>query len=371
MKVSLKDVTILVNEKIDSKLADEKYYVTTENMLPNRGGVSFPAQSFTTAKRVNIYNKSDILVSNIRPYFKKIWFANHGGTRSGDILTFRSKDKSRLSQEYLYMILQSDAFFDYVTKTSKGTKMPRGDKKAIMNFKIDLPPIDEQLKKAESVLTIERKIKLNRQINANLLTYSMELFKSYFPKEKYFNVSNGKALYDYAEFINGTSFKKKEYADAGIPIIKIAELKNGITDNTQYFDGKKDHKYDVKNGDILFSWSGNPQTSIDTFVWHNGDGILNQHTFNVHAYNDHKWFIFILLKVFKPIFTSIAKNKQTTGLGHVTQKDLKRLTFKEDKNEILSFERIIDPLMEMYYSNLKQNQILSQIKNRITFKLLN
>ncbi|MBL1071624.1 hypothetical protein [Lactobacillus kitasatonis] len=208
-------------------------------------------------------------------------------------------------------------------------------------------------------------------LNANLLTYSMELFKSYFPKEKYFNVSNGKALYDYAEFINGTSFKKKEYADAGIPIIKIAELKNGITDNTQYFDGKKDHKYDVKNGDILFSWSGNPQTSIDTFVWHNGDGILNQHTFNVHAYNDHKWFIFILLKVFKPIFTSIAKNKQTTGLGHVTQKDLKRLTFKEDKNEILSFERIIDPLMEMYYSNLKQNQILSQIKNRITFKLLN
>ena len=218
-------------------------------MLPNRGGVSFPAQSFTTAKRVNIYNKSDILVSNIRPYFKKIWFANHGGTRSGDILTFRSKDKSRLSQEYLYMILQSDAFFDYVTKTSKGTKMPRGDKKAIMNFKIDLPPIDEQLKKAESVLTIERKIKLNRQINANLVDLIDIIYNNFcsnFSSETHQTISD---VFN----VKSTTYSIKENKDKKVLHFSIPNFDNSKQAQYENTSNIKSNKIIVNPFSVLIS----------------------------------------------------------------------------------------------------------------------
>lgn len=159
----------LITEKVDRQLANKNYYVTTENILPNREGIKFPAQSFTTSKKVNIYQYNDILISNIRPYFKKIWLANHNGTRSGDVLDFRSKNESKLLQEYLYVVLQSDKFFNYVTATSKGTKMPRGDKQAIMDYKFDLPSVEKQKEKSHYILILEKKIQLNNQINANLL----------------------------------------------------------------------------------------------------------------------------------------------------------------------------------------------------------
>ena len=74
------------------------------------------------------------------------------------------------------------------------------------------------------------------------------------------------SVYDLADYINGAAFKKAEYGDSGFPIIKIAELKSGITDSTQYCCVRKDDKYYIDDRDILFSWSGNPDTSIDTFL---------------------------------------------------------------------------------------------------------
>jgi Restriction endonuclease S subunits len=96
------------------------------------------------------------LISNIRPYFKKIWKATTDGTRSGDVLSFRTKDK-RLLQNYLYIVLQSDDFFDYVTSTSKGTKMPRGDKDAILNYEFKLPSLDDQKRLSDSIINLEKR----------------------------------------------------------------------------------------------------------------------------------------------------------------------------------------------------------------------
>lgn len=177
-------------------------------------------------------------------------------------------------------------------------------------------------------------------------------------------------LYDFAEYINGAAFKPKELCDSGLPVIKIAELKAGITDSTKYFAGKKDDKYLVFNKDILFSWSGNPDTSIDAFVWSSGEGILNQHTFNVKSKYDCKWFTFLLLKYHKPIFSRIASDKQTTGLGHITAADLKRLTFPFDLNEIRAFEQLVSPMMELYYKNLLENSYLSNIRDTLLPKLM-
>src|SRR5207244_9654981 len=112
----------------------------------------------------------------------------------------------------------------------------------------------------------------------------------------------------------------------GLPISKIAELKSGITAQTKFSDLEMPNKYRVATGDMLFSWSGNPDTSIDTFVWSYGPAWLNQHIFRVLPHHQHERpFVLSTLKILRPVFAEIARNKQTTGLGHVTAEDMKRL----------------------------------------------
>ena len=132
-------------------------------------------------------------------------------------------------------------------------------------------------------------------------------------------------LYDLAVWKNGLAFKNIRFSSKGKPIIKIAELKNGITDQTKFTQDEFDDSVALRTGDMLFSWSGNPDTSIDVFYYDLPDGWLNQHIFKVTPVGVEKDFLFYLLKYYKSIFTAIASNKQTTGLGHVTIKDLKEL----------------------------------------------
>ncbi|WP_295731058.1 restriction endonuclease subunit S [uncultured Limosilactobacillus sp.] len=167
MKVKLKDLVIISNDREQVENVNLNNYVSTENLLANRNGVKFPANNMPSAKTVSTYKKGDILVSNIRPYFKKIWKAKFNGPKSNDVIAFRT-NSPRLMQDYLYVLLQSDNFFDYVTSTAKGTKMPRGDKNAIRNYTFELPNLNIQKKIANTILVIEEKVKLNNQINDNL-----------------------------------------------------------------------------------------------------------------------------------------------------------------------------------------------------------
>lgn len=111
-------------------------YISTENMLQERAGVVV-ANGLPTANSVTGFEKGDILISNIRPYFKKIWLANFSGGCSNDVLCF--VPFSVIPSVYLYQILEKDNFFEYVMAGSKGTKMPRGDKKWIMNYETIIP----------------------------------------------------------------------------------------------------------------------------------------------------------------------------------------------------------------------------------------
>ena len=164
----------MITEKKSNSLINVNNYVSTENILPNREGINFPAKSLPRISKISSYQKNDILISNIRPYFKKIWFSDRDGVRSNDVLAFRTKNSNILLQKYLYLVLQSDKFFDYVTLTSKGTKMPRGDKDAIYDFTFDVPSISIQKKLINYFFVIESKIKLNNLINDNLGDYINE-----------------------------------------------------------------------------------------------------------------------------------------------------------------------------------------------------
>lgn len=134
-------------------------------------------------------------------------------------------------------------------------------------------------------------------------------------------------LYSLATWINGMAFKNINFSATGKPVIKIAEIKNGITDQTKFTDSEYDQRYFVTRGEMLFSWSGQPETSIDAFYWDGPDGWLNQHVFKVLPDNDActPSFLYYILKYLKPNFIGIARNKQTTGLGHVTKADLEAI----------------------------------------------
>jgi type I restriction enzyme S subunit len=133
-------------------------------------------------------------------------------------------------------------------------------------------------------------------------------------------------LLSMARWVNGLAFRDFQFSDTGKPIIKIAEIKGGITGQTKFTNQTFAESVFVTNGDMLFSWSGQPETSIDVFWWRGRDGWLNQHIFKVTPIEGlDSVFFFYVLRYLKPNFIGIARNKQTTGLGHVTRRDIENI----------------------------------------------
>jgi len=154
--IQLTKVAPYINNKISLSSTELQTYVSTENMIEGRNGVK-PNEGLPKIDKVTNYQKGDILVSNIRPYLKKIWMATHNGGCSNDILVFRNIQPEVILNDYLYQILASDIFFDYMNGSSKGVKMPRGDKKSIPYFDIPSPPKEIQSKIAKECAAIDSK----------------------------------------------------------------------------------------------------------------------------------------------------------------------------------------------------------------------
>ena len=151
---TLGEVCEYVHEKISIDTLSNKTYISTENMLKERGGI-VECESLPEDCNVTAFEQNDILVSNIRPYFKKIWRATFSGGCSNDVLCFRSK--SEFNSLILYYTIERDSFFEYVVAGCNGAKMPRGDKKWIMKYSIVIPSVTDQKvfqKKIESIMDI-------------------------------------------------------------------------------------------------------------------------------------------------------------------------------------------------------------------------
>ncbi|EJJ0545482.1 restriction endonuclease subunit S [Cronobacter sakazakii] len=142
---SLSDIATFANGKVDVSSLTLDTYVSTENMLENRAGIS-RASSLPSVNSVPDFRRGHVLISNIRPYFKKIWLARFEGGRSADVLAFEARDS--VTVEYIYNLLYQESFFDFMMLTSKGVKMPRGDKKAIMGWQCICP--EKKISKAFS-----------------------------------------------------------------------------------------------------------------------------------------------------------------------------------------------------------------------------
>ena len=165
MKYNLADICNFIRETVAISEVNTKNYISTENLMPNKAGMTVAA-SIPKVRHTKAFNVGDVLVSNIRPYFRKIWYAKFSGGCSNDVLVFRSKNQ--VDPRFLYYVLADDKFFDYATATSKGTKMPRGDRNAIMEYGVPNISYDSQRKIADILSALDDKIELNQRINKNL-----------------------------------------------------------------------------------------------------------------------------------------------------------------------------------------------------------
>lgn len=168
--------------KLRTNSIEPTSYISTENMLPDKGGVILPT-SIPDSLSASKYEEGDILLSNIRPYFCKIWLATHDGSCSNDVLVLKANE--RVYPKYLYYVLSDKNFFNYDTVTSKGTKMPRGNKNAIMKYLVPKRNMQVQHRIA-SILSAYDDLIENNTKRIRLLEKTAEnLYKEWFVRFRF------------------------------------------------------------------------------------------------------------------------------------------------------------------------------------------
>ncbi len=376
----LGEVAIPVRDRIETSCLNSTSYISTENMLPNKAGVTL--SSGVPSGNAILFRNEDILISNIRPYFKKIWRADREGGCSADVICLRASND--VVPLFLYYLLSQDLFFDYVMQGTKGTKMPRGDRNQIMQWPILLPSKSEQQKIASIFSALDDKIEVNRRINENLEQQAQALFKSWFVDFEPFRdgefveselgmIPKGwrvESLSSIADYINGLAMQKYRPQDGeeGIPVLKIKELGQGSIDDSSEFCSPSliGKKYIINDGDIIFSWSG----TLIVKVWCGGKCGLNQHLFVVVPNDKPKWFVYQWTKYHLDNFIRIAKDKAVT-MGHIKRGELdKAQTLIPDSNCMTKIDSIMEPIFNQIISNMIESRRLAELRDTLLPKLM-
>lgn len=178
-KYYLSDIADFISDKIEFSSIELDKYISTDNMLPNFNGVTLSTVE-PSLNKCTKFKAGDTLFSNIRTYFKKVWFADFDGGCSPDVIVMRTKNEELVLPEFLYLLICSEDFINFTVMSSNGAKMPRGDKKAMLKYEFEIPSIEEQKIAINHYFKIKEKIQLNTQINQTLELIAQALFKSWF-----------------------------------------------------------------------------------------------------------------------------------------------------------------------------------------------
>ncbi len=296
-----------------------------------------------------------------------------------------------------------------------GSRTPILNKSDFGKLPIQLPGLPEQQRISAFLSMLDDKIELTRQMNETLEAMAQAIFRDWFvdygPTRRKLDGATdpvtimgglvqdteraqaladlfpaalgddglpegweNKPLLDQANWVNGAAYKNMHFSDApdALPVVKIAELKNGVTSTTKRTNTALGERYRISDGELLFSWSGNPDTSIDAFVWIGGGAWLNQHIFAVRENGTRsRAALYVLLKALMPQFAELARNKQTTGLGHVTKEDMKRLEIAVAPSPVeAAFEEVITPISDLIVSKLFENRTFGATRDLLLPKLM-
>ena len=367
MMCKLSDICTFRKGKVEVRHLNTKTYISTENMLPDKAGI-VEAASLPTTAFTQVYRAGDVLVSNIRPYFKKIWRAKGDGGCSNDVLVFCANEST--DSGFLYYVLANDEFFAYSMATSKETKMPRGDKTALMQYEVPDFDLLKQRKIASLLTSIDAKIELNQRINNNLEQQAQAIFQNELLSVQ--TLPDGwkqASLIDIADYLNGLAMQKYRPADGemGIPVLKIKELRQGCCDNSSELCSpniKSD--YLVHDGDVIFSWSG----SLLVDLWCGGTCGLNQYLFKVTSKKYDKWFYYAWTKHHLDRFIAVAADKATT-MGHIKRDELaKAEVIIPSESDYKRIGGLLQPIYDLIIANRIEIKRLAETRDTLLPKLM-
>jgi type I restriction enzyme S subunit len=317
---------------------------------------------------------------------------------------FKVTPAAGISEEFLFFILRwLKPRLAEIARNKQTTGLGHVTIQDLKRMMVGIPTPIEQEAIVRILGPLQKKIDLNRQTNETLEAIAQAIFKDWlmdfgptrakiegrkpylsagvwalFP-DKFDTLGrpqgwDTEAVYDQATWVNGAAYKDMHFSSEpdALPVIKIAELKNGITRTTRFTNTDLGERYRIRDGELLFSWSGNPDTSIDTFVWTSATAWLNQHIFAVRPNGKRSQaFLYAMLKFLRSEFAEIARNKQTTGLGHVTQQDLIRLKITAPSHKVAAaFDDVVEPIHARFTNNLFENQALIATRDFLLPRLM-
>lgn len=315
-------------KRISSDLLNNSNYISTENILQNFGGVQ---NSISIPANTNVieYQRGDVLLSNIRPYLKKVWLSDRHGGCSADVFVLRGNQCER---RFLYYVIASDRFINFVMSGAKGVKMPRGDKSQMEKFTFFIPTNVEQKKIAMFLSMLDERIRLQNKIIEDLKKLKSAIYQEIFGSL----VAQTLELGQVAEIIKGKQVNGTELLEQGEYYVM-----NGGTTPSGWLN-----RYNTEANTISISEGGNSCGYVQyntSRYWSGGHcyslRILHpQETLDLYLYHFLKWQE-----------DNIMALRIGSGLPNIQKKDLLRfpviLPVINKQKSIISILSVIDAKM--------------------------
>ncbi len=311
----------------------------------------------------------DILIARMPEPTGRSWYVSElpwPAITAVDVAIVRTAPE-KLDGKFLSHFLNSPYCLALVDKLTIGTTRKRIRRTDIEKLMIPIPPLPEQRAIAGILSSLNDKIDLLHRQNQTLEALAQTLFRQWFIEEAEDDWEE-RPLDEIAYFLNGLACQKyppKNEVDK-LPVLKIKELRNGVSDSSDWASTDIPGEYIVRNGDVIFSWSG----SLLVKIWDGEDCILNQHLFKVTSSVYPKWFYYFWTKNYLQEFISIAESKSTT-MGHIKRADLTNSVVLIPTHKELQFmNKLISPLLDKIINNNKQIRTLREYRDLILPKLM-
>jgi len=302
-------------------------------------------------------------------------------------------DQKQMDRSFVYYLFQTKSVREQIRLTSTGSKVKHTSPERIYAVTAPLPKVEMQQKIAAVLSALDAKIDCNNRINAELEAMAKILYDYWFVQfgfpdanGKPYKSSGGKMVYnatlkreipvgwdsgslwDIARYFNGLAMQKLRPTGSDyLPVIKIKEMGEGISDRTEKARPDIPQEAIIDDGDVLFSWSA----TLDVKIWTGGKGALNQHIFKVTSDKYPKIFYYFELLAYLAHFKMMAEKRKTT-MGHITQDHLKQSRICIPPVELLSrAHEKINPILQRHLLHEKENQQLAQLRDWLLPLLMN
>lgn len=272
-----------------------------------------------------------------------------------------------INSDYLYYwLIDYNKTFEIASLCRGSANQANISHKDVGEMSIELPELSEQIKIGNILTNIDNKIIINNQTNDNLYKLMQIKFEDWITNLSKYEVSSLSKIANYTNGLAMQKFRPKDNEES-LPVIKIKEMNDGITENTERCSTNIKDEVIINNGDVLFAWSG----TLCMSIWGKGKAGLNQHIFKVTSDKYPKWFYYFWTLQHLNKFKMIAAGKATT-MGHIKrgELDVSEVLIPEDR-ELQEMHKIMQPLFEKYINNLIQNETLTELRDTLLPKLMN